>query len=520
MSKILIGNAEIIDGTGASPFCGWVLVEGERIRAVSPTPLRAEDAEFVDARGLTLVPGFIDAHAHSDLSLLAAPEAEGKISQGITSEISGNCGLSAFPIRSEEVRAHLQEVYKIYGIPLEWNDFQSYTEVLSTRKPSINAGFLCGHNTLRANVLGYGNLQGTPTDLGREQRLLHEMLEQGALGLSSGLLYVPGKFASREEMTGLAAILREFDRPYTTHLRSEGERLLESVEEALEVAASAGIRLHLSHLKTAQPRNWHKIDALLKRLAEARSGGLRVTADRYPYTSGQTSFSVVLPPPCDDLTDRQIQDLLRNSPKERLRLQQELMRHPRDWRAIILCTTRHPEFSHFGGRTIQEIADILKRPPEEICMDCLTEDATGAMAAFCGMSEENLDRLLLEEFVCCGTDETARPVSEQLGRSHPRGFGSFPRWIRRSLRLGLPLERTIQRLTQLPATIFSLSERGEIRPGFYADLVLFSRESLIDRADFGHPHRLSEGIFSVYVNGELSFFENRVRGHAGKILKK
>ena len=145
---------------------------------------------------------------------------------------------------------------------------------------------------------------------------------------------------------------------------------------------------------------------------------------------------------------------------------------------------------------------------------------TGAMAAFCGMSEENLDRLLLEEFVCCGTDETARPVSEQLGRSHPRGFGSFPRWIRRSLRLGLPLERTIQRLTQLPARIFSLSERGEIRPGFYADLVLFSRESLIDRADFGHPHRLSEGIFSVYVNGELSFFENRVCGHAGKILKK
>ena len=268
MSKILIGNAEIIDGTGASPFCGWVLVEGERIRAVSPSPLQVEDAEFVDARGLTLVPGFIDAHAHSDLSLLAAPEAEGKISQGITSEISGNCGLSAFPIRTEEVRAHLQELYKIYGIPLDWNDFQSYTEVLSARKPSINAGFLCGHNTLRANILGYENVQGTPGDLEREQRLLREMLEQGALGLSSGLLYVPGKFASREEMTGLATVLRKFDRPYTTHLRSEGERLLESVEEALEVAASAGIRLHLSHLKTAQPRNWHKIDALLKRLAE------------------------------------------------------------------------------------------------------------------------------------------------------------------------------------------------------------------------------------------------------------
>ena len=210
MSKILIGNAEIIDGTGASPFCGWVLVEGERIRAVSPTPLRAEDAEFVDARGLTLVPGFIDAHAHSDLSLLAAPEAEGKISQGITSEISGNCGLSAFPIRSEEVRAHLQEVYKIYGIPLEWNDFQSYTEVLSTRKPSINAGFLCGHNTLRANVLGYGNLQGTPTDLEREQRLLSVLRETGGqhiavLAERAGIpVFEASAVLSSLEMKGLA----------------------------------------------------------------------------------------------------------------------------------------------------------------------------------------------------------------------------------------------------------------------------------------------------------------------------
>ena len=520
MSKILIGNAEIIDGTGAPPFIGWMRIEGERIREISPSPLEREDADFVDAQGLTLAPGFIDAHAHSDLSLLAAPEAEGKISQGITSEISGNCGLSTFPISAEEVRGHLMEVYRNYGIPLEWNDFRTYSERLSDAGPSINAGFLCGHNTLRANVLGYGNHRGTKADRERECGLLREALEQGALGLSSGLLYVPGKFAPREELTELAAVLREFDAPYATHLRSEGDRLLESVTEAVEIAESSGIRLHLSHLKTAQARNWHKMDALLERIDQAGSGGLRVTADRYPYTSGQTSLSVVLPDPCGDLTDRQIQDLLSGSPAERKRLTEELVRQEIDWGKIILCTTRHPELKRYGGWNLREIGEDLSRDPAELCMECLTQDATGAMAAFQGLSPENLRRFLCLEYLCCGTDETARPCSERIGRSHPRGFGSFPRFIRLGLEIGIPLERIIRRLTRLPAEIFSLRERGELRPGYYADCVLFSREELRDCADFGNPHRYSEGIVSVYVNGELSFSGKRVCGRAGKILKK
>ena len=314
MSKILIGNASVIDGSGTPRFPGWVLIENERIRTVSRTPLNREDARFVNADGLILAPGFIDAHAHSDLSLIAEPEAEGKISQGITSEISGNCGLSTFPVLTPEVRSHLEKLYRIYEVPLTWHDFSSYTDAVAAAHPAVNAGFLCGHNTLRANVFGYAPAGGTPEEWHRERELLRESLEQGALGLSSGLLYTPGKFAPPEELHIIASALRDFDAPYVTHLRSEGDRLLESVEEAMNIARAGSGRLHLSHLKTAQPRNWHKIDGLLNKIAAAQTGGLRVTADRYPYRYGQTSLSVILPPPYDSMTDAAIQQALSASP--------------------------------------------------------------------------------------------------------------------------------------------------------------------------------------------------------------
>lgn len=520
MSRTLIGNATVVDGTGAPPFSGWVLIENERIEAVSPVPLTVEDAQFVDASGLILAPGFIDAHAHSDLSILAAPEAEGKLAQGITSEISGNCGLSAFPILTEEVRNHLEELYRIYQIPLTWHDFTTYTDAVARVKPSINVGFLCGHNTLRANVLGYGGTPGAPADWLRERTLLRESLEQGALGFSTGLLYIPGKFAPPEELDTVASALREFDSPYATHLRSEGDRLLESVEEALGIARAGAGRLHLSHLKTARPCNWHKIDALLAMIGTARSKGLRVTADRYPYTYGQTSLSVILPPPYDGMTDAQIQQTLSGSRSEAERLAGELSRMEIDWRNIILCATRIPGMMRFAGRNLLEIADSLDRPPSDFCMDWLSRDAIGTMAAFGGLSSGNLLRIISQPYVCCGTDETARPRSERIGRSHPRGFGSFPRFIVLCRESGIPLEDVISRLTRLPASIFALRDRGEIRSGFYADLVLFSGERLCDAADFGSPHRFPEGIVSVYVNGALSFANGVVCDRRGKTLKK
>ena len=519
MTKTLISGARIIDGSGSPAFPGSVLIVNDRIQAVSRTSLAVDDAQEVDAAGLVLAPGFIDVHAHSDLSILAEPEAIGKISQGITSELSGNCGLSAFPIRTAEVREHLEKLYRTYGVALTWSDFSSYADVVTAARPAINVGFLCGHNTLRANVFGYENTPGTSAGWERERDLLTEMLEQGALGFSTGLLYTPGKFAPPEELRIVASALRGFDAPYATHLRSEGDALIESLEEALAIARAGSGRLQVSHLKTAKPRNWHKLDAALSLIESARREGLRVTADRYPYTFAQTSLSVVLPPPYDGMTDAKIQETLSGSPEETERLTEELVRMNLRWETVLLCSTRVSGMMQHAGCSFAELSENLRMPPERICMDLLRKDSVGTMAAFGGLSPENLRRILSQEWVCCGTDETARPVSGRIGRCHPRGFGSFPRFLNLCRAAGIPLETAVARMTSLPASIFHLSGRGRIAPGCFADLILFSETEFRDCADFTSPHALSAGLNAVYVNGKLAFSGGNVLNRAGRVLK-
>lgn len=518
MSGTLIRGGRICDGTGRPMFQADLRIRGDRIAEIGPH-LTVGDCRIVNADGLTVAPGFVDVHAHSDLSLLAAPEALGKISQGITSEISGNCGLSAFPVLTEEVRRHLNTIYRTYGVEITWSDFQSYAETLEHRRPAINAGFLCGHNTLRACILGYGEQRGTETDWNAMRKLLHHMLEQGALGFSTGLLYIPGRFAVPEELLTVAGALKEFQRPYATHLRSEGDGLLESIEEALAIARAGSGHLHISHLKTAQPRNWRKLDAVFDRLESARREGLLVTGDRYPYTWSQTSLSVILPPPYDKMTDAAIRERLRENEEAVGKLVKELELTPPAWGRILLCSTGVRTVQRVLGKSMEEAAQILGTTPAALCVELMRQDAPGTMAAFSGMSETNLQRILQREEICCGTDETARPQGYEFGRSHPRGFGSFPRFIG-LVRESFSLEEAIRKVSGLPAEVFHLRDRGKIVTGGYADLVLFDPERLKDRADFVTPHALCSGIDQVYVNGVLSYEKGEVRNRAGKILKK
>ena len=518
MNATLIRGATICDGTGAPAYTADLLIRNERIAGIGKH-LSPGGARIVNAEGLIAAPGFIDVHAHSDLSILAAPEASGKLSQGITSEISGNCGLSAFPVLTEEVRSHLNTLYRTSGIEIDWSDFSTYTQAVERRKPAINVGFLCGHNTLRANVLGYENRRGTPEERGRIRNLLHAMLEQGALGFSTGLLYIPGKFAPREELLTVAGALRDFDLPYATHLRSEGDELLESIDEALAIARAGSGHLHISHLKTALPRNWHKLDAVFDAIETARRSGLRITGDRYPYTRSQTSLSVILPPPYDKMTDAAIRETLKEHPEKTVLLVRSLEERPPAWESILLCSSAVREVQELLGRTMKEAADALGTTPAVLCAELMRRDAPGTMASFSGLSEDNLNRILAKSYICCGTDESARPESFAFGRSHPRGFGSFPRFLRLAQK-ELPLEEVIRKVTSLPADVFHLRNRGRIVCGAVADLVLFDREQLSDCADFATPHALSAGIFQVYVNGTLSYENREVTARAGKILKK
>ena len=324
-----IENAFVADGSGKEPFHATVLTDGGSILAVSREKLAGfSSADTVDAKKRVLAPGFIDAHGHSDLSLLAAPEAQSKVSQGVTTEIAGNCGLSAFPL-TDANREHLSELYANYRQELDWSDYPSYCRRLRSAGTRMRLECLCGHNTLRAAVAGYETPKLADVQLREMERLLDDALNAGAKGLSSGLLYIPGKFADDDEIVRLLEVVAAHGGVYATHLRSEGDLLLESLAETIECARRAGLRkLEISHLKTAGKSNWGKLSAALSLIERARKDGIEVTVDRYPYTESMTQLSVILPPPWDDLGDAEIQKRLR-SPEERTLLEEALRKYRR-----------------------------------------------------------------------------------------------------------------------------------------------------------------------------------------------
>ena len=520
MSRTLLANGLLYDGSGNSPYSADILIENDKILQVEPTGKTVfPGAEKKDLTGLSVSPGWIDPHAHSDVSLLAAPEAFGKISQGITTEISGNCGLSAFPILTGEVREHLRILYSSCGIDPDWSDFRSYAAALAARRPAVNAVFLCGHNTLRANIAGYRQQELTPSQITAMNVLLSETLLQGACGLSTGLLYTPGCFADDNELLTLLRTVAAHNGVYATHLRNEGDRLEEALREAVFLAERSGAALQISHLKTALPRNWHKLGSVLSIIRSAQQRGVAIHADRYPYTFSQTSLSIVLDSPYDKMTDRAIRDVLQKDPAAYEQALNQLKASGRDWDRVILSRSEASAAAGLIGLTASEAAKKSGKTPPELVMEILREDAPGSQGAFGGMSEENLDQILKQEWVCCGTDETARPANNALGLSHPRGFGSFPVFIRKLRQAGVPMEQIIRKITSLPAGIFKLNDRGLIRPGKQADLVVFQERELDSHADFRHPHLPSEGIRLVCVNGIAAYdgLAQQVTARAGKI---
>ncbi len=496
----VIRNARVYDGLGGEPCLCDVVLEKERIHAVLPAGT-AETGEITDASGLSLAPGFIDVHAHSDLTLLAAPEAFGKISQGITTEISGNCGQSFFPVTDLNREALRKQAVR-YGVELEWQDFASYRKTLEKVRPAVNFSCLSGHSTLRAAVLGYENIPASPEVMETMRKYLADAFRNGCPGISTGLIYVPGKFAAKEELEQLFSVLKEYDALYATHIRSEGDGLTEALEEAVSLAQSGSGRLQVSHLKTALPRNWHKLPEVFRIIESARKKGLRVTADRYPYTYSQTSLSVILPEPYDGMTDSVIQDVLSASPEECARCQAVLEK--KDLSHVILSFTSLPEYKSLLGLHTPDAAGKVKMSPAAFLMDVLKRDAARAQGAFGGMSEENMTQILGKPWVCCGTDETARPADESLGRSHPRGFGSMPEFLNR-VKEPASLAGAIRKVTSLPAEIFRLKDRGVIAPGMYADLVLFDETELAAVSDFARPHAAAKGIRRVWVNGVCAY---------------
>jgi N-acyl-D-aspartate/D-glutamate deacylase len=517
--KTLLTGALLYDGSALPPRRCDVLVVGETIARVGRAA-RDEADRVIDLGGLALAPGFIDVHAHSDFSLLRWPEAEGKVLQGITTEISGNCGLSAAPMRGA-ARAQREPDLREYGINERWETFDEYFALLQGAAPVPNVATLAGHGSIRASVMGYEDRQPTDAEQSHMARLLREALDHGAIGLSAGLIYPPGVYASTEELialvhAGLAhARSRGWDFLYAAHMRSEGDALIEAIDETLRIGRATGAPVHISHLKTAGRANWGKIDRAVETIERARIEGLAVTADRYPYTAGSTDLDAVLPRwTYEGGSAEELKRLV--DPASRARIVRELGAEGVDWHAIQIASVEGERNRACEGMRMDEAAAGRGMPPAEFLITLLLEESLRVGAIFHSMSEENLRRFLSLPNLMPGTDATARPLGAR-GKPHPRGFGSYPRFL---AEYACDLSAAVYKATALPARTFGLRGRGEVREGYCADLVAFDPLKVRDCATYEDPCRAPEGIAYVVVGGRVVACEGRMTGERpGRVLR-
>ena len=478
--RLVIQGGTVCDGLGGEPREEDILVEGGRIVDVeAPGRFDAADAERIDASGLLTAPGFIDAHSHGDLAKLKHPENRSKLLQGITTEVDGNCGSSpsCVPDKARD---------------WSWDDLAGYAKAVNDCGCSTNTVALCGHNSVRQQTMGNRGTTADAVEIAAMRRRIEHAFEHGAAGWSTGLTYFPGKFSDTAELKALSEATCGTRRVYATHLRSEGDDLIAAVKEAAEVARAGSGLLQLSHLKTIFPRNFHKIDELLATIEAARAAGLTIYADRYPYVYSSTQIAQTLPEPY--FRDPEIAAKLRASAAFQDEVTGALRRSPRDLPSTIILSKR---------RTLAEIAEDEGISIERACMrEIMSPDKVNA--AYLCMSEDNLLRILSQPWVCCGTDGISMQLDVPGDGGHPRSVGSFPRFFRMvSAMCGIG--EAVRRMTSLTAGIFGIPERGIIRRGYVADLVIFDAEKFDSHAGFRGEEPAPTGVHRVIVNGRTAW---------------
>ena len=493
MEQFLFTNVELYDGTGRTPFMADVAVTDDKIAAVAECgTLKKTGAAVIDGHGAALVPGFVDVHTHSDSSVALVPGGDSKISQGVTTDISGNCGLSWY----------LKDVQKTEGLEHLYGNFAAYAEWVEKSKPAVNAVHLCGHNSLRVKVMGYENRHATREELRQMKELLADALQHGAGGFSAGLFYLPGMFAPTEELKELASLLKGTRKPYATHIRCEGNRLLESLEEAIEIAGAGNGNLQVSHLKTSGQKYWNKMDAVFELLENAQRRGMNILADRYPYIHSSTTLRVLVSAPYDVIDTATLCGRLKESAQFRAELTASLKKWvPRPLERTLLVNSPIPEHRAFYGMNMVEIGREMNCSPEEAVVNILSSGVS-PMAAFGSMCEENLEKVLAKPYVIAGSDGNIRAFDDN--GTHPRAFGTMPRFFRIASKFA-DYASVIRRMSALPAAKFNLEGRGIIAPGYYGDMVLLDLEKFDSPADYADPNRRAAGVERVFVNGQPAY---------------
>jgi N-acyl-D-amino-acid deacylase len=522
---LIIKDGLIFDGTGEGPVISDIAVQDNRILAVGR--FNMDDAEtIIPAKGMAVAPGFIDSHAHSDFTLIADSRASGKLCQGVTTEINGNCGMSAAPLYGKAIERR-EEDLKELGISERWNSVREYCSIIEKNGLALNSAMLIGHGNIRGSVVGYDNRPPTATELSRMKQLLDASIQEGGIGLSTGLIYPPGMYSSTDELIALAEVLKTYGLIYTSHMRSEGTGLLEAIQEITSISRKAGIRAHISHIKTAGQQNWHKADAAIALITAAREQGMEISCDRYPYIASSTDLDSLLPSWVFEGGNEE--ELRRLCSKEMcIKIRQELLKQVTSrsyWERVIISSVVTHANAWMEGKTIAQISERLGCDEIEAIFTILLQEKLRVGAIFRSMNEDNLRKFLSLPFCAIGSDSSARCFDgpTRLGKPHPRTFGSFPRLIGKYVRDEelMPLTEAIRKATMLPAAIFGLTGRGQIREGFSADIVIFDPDEISDRATFEDPFLKPVGIPYVLVNGSPAVWEGELtQKFSGRMLTR
>lgn len=527
MLDILFKNFRVIDGTGNPWYRADVGVLDGKITRIGQ--LADSARTIIDGEGtLCLSPGFIDPHAHDEGCLFFEEAVFNKLSQGITTDISGNCGLSLAPV-SEKYWEDSRKVFNLLTPPdciSEFTSFDRFLQMAETKKIGLNMGFLVGHGALRIAIMGIENRQPSDEELEAMQDLLREALDNGATGLSFGLLYPPGSIAQQKEFVALCKIVKEKGRVFTIHIRDEANQVIESVAEAIEMARLSGAALNISHHKAIGKNNWGKIQTTLKMIEDANKEGLCVGFDQYPYNANCTNLSTILPPSyvLNDLA-LLIENL--KTPEFREKAKADIYAAHEVWDNYVvnvgfdgMLVIKAPATPDAVGKTVGEYAKTLNQDPFEVAFDLLVANALDVICVYYSLSDDDVETVMRSPYGMIGSDGIYL-AGQQL--THPRVKGSFPRVLRVYVREKqvLRLEEAIRKMTSLAAQRMSLQSKGLIKVGFDADLVVFDADTVGDTADYiKNCYGENQGIHYVIVNGKIAVKDNQYTGIAsGKIIR-
>jgi N-acyl-D-amino-acid deacylase len=524
---LVISGGIIYDGLGNPGRELDIAIKDGKIVSIVKNINTKKARKVIKAIGFAVSPGFIDAHTHTDTELIANPKAESYIRQGITTEISGNCGSSPFPIADVIFEQTKKRFKEEHGVDLDWNDINGFFRRLEGQGVALNYATLVGFGSIRGKVVGYNDQLPTEYQISEMERLVEENILAGAVGLSTGLEYTPDSYAKTDEIIQLCYPVSKLNGVYATHMRDEGDYLLETIDEALAIAREANVSIQISHLKTAFPRNWHKNKNALAKLEEAEKNGIKVLFDRYPYIAASTGLDIIFPNWTKQGTVKEFIARLKDPvlDKQLRSHSDQVEKKYGSWGKIVISSVYSEKNKKFEGENIVEAVKQTGKNPYDFMRDLLIEEENRVEIVEFIMDEDNLKQIISHPLWVAGSDGSAVAPYGKLsgGKPHPRFYGTFPRILGKYVREEkvLTLPTAIQKMTSTTARKFGLRNRGQISENYFADIVIFNPDTVIDRATWENPHQFPIGIEYVIVNGEIVIREGEHTGLlAGKILRK